>query len=116
MPNGPAFHDAGQAGDIAVSYREFLRVPAMSAGVYVLAAGASDPQQPHAEDELYVVLAGRAVIHVGQESHPVGPGSLVYVPAELPHRFADITEDLRVAVVFAPPESRPTTDSDRSPR
>lgn len=120
MTNAAAFHDtgeiAGQPTESAVSYREFLRVPAMSAGVYVLAAGSSDPQQPHAEDELYVVLAGRAVIHAGRESHPVGPGSVVYVPAELAHRFTDITEDLRVAVVFAPPESRPTTDPARSSR
>lgn len=89
-------------------YHEFLRVPTMSAGVYTLAAGATDPQQPHAEDELYVVVAGRAVIRTGDESHVVEPGSVVFVPAEQPHRFTDITEDLLVAVVFAPPESRPT--------
>jgi hypothetical protein len=34
-------------------YLEFLRVPAMSAGLYVLPAGAADPQHPHSEDELY---------------------------------------------------------------
>ncbi|MFE0377451.1 cupin domain-containing protein [Streptomyces inhibens] len=89
-------------------YVEFLRVPRMSAGVYVLATGAADPQQPHAEDELYIVIAGRATVWAGDESRPVGPGSIVYVPAEMPHRFTDITEDLRVAVVFSPPESRPT--------
>ncbi|WP_427152864.1 cupin domain-containing protein [Streptomyces sp. TRM70308] len=89
-------------------YLEFLRRPAMSAGLYALAAGDEDPQQPHAEDELYVVVEGRATVHVGGDTRPVGPGSVVYVPAEMPHRFSDITEDLRVVVVFAPPESRPT--------
>jgi len=34
-------------------YQEFLRVPALSVGVYVLAAGATDPQKPHQEDEVY---------------------------------------------------------------
>ena len=41
-------------------YREFLRVPSMSAGLYVLAAGATDPQRPHHEDEMYYVVRGRA--------------------------------------------------------
>lgn len=40
-------------------YLEFLRVPAMSAGLYELETGASDPQTPHAEDEIYYVIAGR---------------------------------------------------------
>ena len=42
------------------SYLEFLRVPAMSAGVYVLPAGAPDPQQPHHQDEIYYVVRGKA--------------------------------------------------------
>ncbi|MFI7099001.1 cupin domain-containing protein [Streptomyces sp. NPDC050161] len=112
MPDGPEFHEFAQLAErgdaTGQRYLEFLRGPTMSVGLYTLAAGGQDPQQPHAEDELYIVLAGRAVVHAGGASRPVGPGSLVYVPAEVPHRFTDITEDLRVAVVFAPPESRPT--------
>jgi mannose-6-phosphate isomerase-like protein (cupin superfamily) len=110
----PAVHDSERLATSAAAggqrYLEFLRVPTMSAGVYALAAGATDPQQPHAEDELYVVLAGRAVIQIGERSHPVGPGALVFVPATMPHRFTEITEDLRVAVVFAPPESQAPAD------
>src|SRR5699024_164633 len=71
-------------------YREFLRVPDLSAGLYVLEAGATDPQQPHGEDELYYVVRGRARITVGEETRDVGPGSLVFVAAEVPHRFHDI--------------------------
>jgi mannose-6-phosphate isomerase-like protein (cupin superfamily) len=112
VPDSPRFHEFEQLakeGEAAGQrYLEFLRVPTMSAGLYTLAAGAADPQQPHAEDELYIVLAGRATVHAGGESRPVGPGSVVFVPAEVPHKFTDITEDLRVAVVFAPAESRPT--------
>lgn len=89
-------------------YLEFLRVPSMSVGVYALAAGSTDPQQPHAEDELYVVTAGHATVWAGGLSRRVGPGSVVYVPAEMPHHFTDITEDLQVVVAFSPPESRPT--------
>jgi hypothetical protein len=40
-------------------YLEFLKVPALSAGLYMLAAGAVDRQEPHTEDEIYYVISGR---------------------------------------------------------
>jgi mannose-6-phosphate isomerase-like protein (cupin superfamily) len=40
-------------------YHEFLHVPAMSAGLYILKAGSVDPQKPHDEDEVYVIMSGR---------------------------------------------------------
>ncbi len=85
-------------------YLEFLRVPAMSAGVYTLAAGAADGQQPHTEDEVYYIVRGRATIRVGDEDRPVEPGTLVYVAAGVEHRFHTITEDLTTLVLFAPAE------------
>lgn len=91
-------------GRSARPYTEFLRVPAMSAGMYVLPAGAADPQQPHTEDELYVVLRGRAKIRVAEEDAEVGPGVAVFVPANVVHRFHSIAEDLSVLVLFAPAE------------
>jgi len=51
-------------------YLEFLRVPAMSAGLYRLPVGALDRQQPHYEDEVYYILKGRGMIQVGDESQP----------------------------------------------
>jgi len=86
-------------------YHEFLRAPSMSAGLYRLPAGGTDPQSPHREDELYLVVAGRATLVVADERRAVGPGSAAFVAAGVPHRFVDITEDLEVYVVFAPPES-----------
>lgn len=85
-------------------YVEFLRVPSLSAGLYVLAAGSEDPQRPHAEDEVYHVVRGRATIRVADEDRPVGPGSVIYVAAGVPHRFHAIEEDLEILVVFAPAE------------
>ena len=85
-------------------YREFLRVPDLSAGLYVLEAGATDPQLPHAEDELYYVVAGRGAITVGEESREVTAGSLVFVAATVPHRFHDIVETLQILVAFGPAE------------
>ena len=86
-------------------YLEFLRRDSMSCGLYVLEAGADDPQEPHQEDEVYVVLAGRAQLEVAGQDHPVEPGGVLFVARTVPHRFHDITERLSVLVLFAPAES-----------
>jgi mannose-6-phosphate isomerase-like protein (cupin superfamily) len=86
-------------------YLEFLRRDSMSCGLYVLEAGATDPQGPHQEDEVYVVLSGRARLRAGDRDDPVGPGSVLFVARTVPHRFHDITERLSVLVLFAPAES-----------
>jgi mannose-6-phosphate isomerase-like protein (cupin superfamily) len=85
-------------------YLEFVRSDDLSAGLYVLAAGAVDGQEPHSEDELYHVIRGRGAIVVGDETHPVHAGSLVYVEARVPHRFVEIEQELVVLVVFGPAE------------
>lgn len=85
-------------------YHEFIRTHDLSVGVYVLPAGATDPQGPHTEDEVYHVVRGRATITVGEEEHPVTAGSLVFVGADVPHRFHDIEEELVVLVIFGPAE------------
>jgi mannose-6-phosphate isomerase-like protein (cupin superfamily) len=83
---------------------EQLRVPSLSIGTYSVPVGGMDTQVPHGEDEVYVVTAGRARIVADSGEAAVGPGSVIYVPAGERHRFVDITEDLAVLVVFAPPE------------
>ncbi len=85
-------------------YLEFLREPAISAGLYTLEAGSSDPQNPHTEDEIYVVLEGRAKMLIGTQDFEVNPNDTIFVPALLEHRFHSITETLKVIVVFAPAE------------
>jgi quercetin dioxygenase-like cupin family protein len=94
-----------QRADSLRLYQEFLRVPAMSAGVYVLPAGAVDPQHPHKEDEMYYVIRGKARMRVGAEERAVSSGSVIFVEAKAEHRFFDITEELVVLVFFAPAES-----------
>ena len=86
-------------------YWEFLREASMSAGLYRLPAGSEDAQEPHAEDEVYVVLAGSARLASGDDDADVHAGTVAFVPAGEVHRFHDITDDLAVLVVFAPPES-----------
>ncbi len=86
-------------------YLEFLRVPAMSAGVYVLAAGSADRQSPHQQDELYYVVRGKARMRAGHHDQSVTRGTLIFVPAHLEHQFYDIEEEITVLVFFAPAES-----------
>jgi len=88
-----------------VAYREFLRVPTMSAGLYVIPAGGVDPQLPHHEVEMYYVVRGKARFRAGDDDGEVAAGSVLFVAAGVEHRFYDITEELAVLVFFAPPES-----------
>ena len=83
---------------------EQLRVPDLSVGTYSIAAGGIDDQEPHGEDEIYVVTAGRATFEAGGDQIPVGPGSVIYVPAREEHRFSEVTEALAAVVLFAPAE------------
>lgn len=105
---GPVPDVEAIAADLAASrqrYREILRVPSMSVGVYRLAVGQPDPQSPHRQDELYVVVRGRARFVTPDGSRSVARGDLLFVPAGRPHRFEGIVAELVVLVVFAPPES-----------
>jgi len=94
-------------------YHEFIRTHDLSVGVYVLQAGAIDPQEPHTEDEIYHVVAGRARVTVGDEDRPVAAGSIVFVAADAPHRFHDIEEELVLLVVFGPAEYTHRVDHER---
>ena len=86
-------------------YHEFLRVPAMSAGVYVLSAGTTDNQTPHNEDEIYYVVRGKAKMRLGREDRSVSEGDVIFVEKAAEHRFFDIAEELVLLVIFAPAES-----------
>ena len=85
-------------------YHEFISVPDLSGGLYVLEAGAIDRQNPHTEDELYIVMSGRGRITVGDEIRDVRPGTVVFVGAGVVHRFHDIEERLVLLVAFGPAE------------
>jgi mannose-6-phosphate isomerase-like protein (cupin superfamily) len=95
----------GRAGS-GQAFLEFLHVPSMSVEVYVLPAGGVDRQKPHAEDEIYYAVRGRAVFRAEDEDRPVGPGTVLYVRAGIEHRFHSITEELTLLVFFAPAHAR----------
>ena len=98
--------------ELGERYLEFFTADTgtLSLGLYVLPAGDTDPQQPHAEDEIYYVVSGMARIQVGDEDQAVKAGSVIFVETGVPHRFHSITETLTLLVVFAPPRrSRATS-------
>lgn len=83
------------------TYLPFLTVPALRCGVYVLAAGAEDPQGPHEEDEVYYIESGEAMFTAEGREQAVRPGSILYVAAGVEHRFHSIRKDLKVLVFFS---------------
>ena len=84
-----------------VKYEEFLRVPALSCGLYHLPVGAKDMQTPHDEDEVYFVLEGRATLRIGGEVKTVTPGTILYIKATEEHSFFEIEEAMTLLVFFA---------------
>lgn len=86
-------------------YHEFLRVPSMSAGLYVIPADGTDPQQPHNEDEIYYIVSGKGHFTYDGQDVAVEAGSVLYVPKQVEHRFHTVEEDLTILVFFAPAES-----------
>jgi mannose-6-phosphate isomerase-like protein (cupin superfamily) len=81
---------------------ERFRVPDLSVGTYSIPAGGTDDQTPHHEDEIYVVVSGRAVLDTGDGRTDVSTGSVIYVAAGEDHTFTEVTEDLTLLVIFAP--------------
>ncbi|MDJ0949818.1 MAG: cupin domain-containing protein [Alphaproteobacteria bacterium] len=87
-PGGERFVEAFTHGTLAVE---------------LYAPRGEDPQQPHDRDEAYVVVSGNGTFLNGDERHAFGPGDFLFVPAGVPHRFEDFTDDLAVWVIFYGP-------------
>ena len=83
-----------------VRLHEFLRTPSLSCSVYHVPAGSKDMQSVHEEDELYLVLEGRAHLRVEEDDYVVEKGTLMYVRRTSEHTFFDVEEDLTVLAFF----------------
>jgi mannose-6-phosphate isomerase-like protein (cupin superfamily) len=73
--------------------------PGIQIGVYVLVAPEPDRQQPHADDEIYIVLEGTGTLDIEGEAVELREGHAVFVPAGAEHRFSGY-EQLSVLVIF----------------
>ncbi len=76
--------------------------PGLEIGVYVLVAPEPDRQQPHEDDEVYIVLDGSGVLEVEGNRLDLDEGHFAFVPAHVEHRFVAY-EQLSVLVVFTRP-------------
>lgn len=81
--------------------------PGIELGVYVLVAPEPDRQQPHEDDEIYIVIEGSGVLDVEGTSVPMKAGDAVFVEAGADHRFSAY-EQLSVLVLF---ERKPAGNS-----
>jgi len=81
--------------------------PGLEIGVYVLVAPEPDTQQPHEDDEVYVVLSGRGILDVEGAEAALAEGQAVFVEAGAEHRFTGY-EGLSLLVVFTPPRAEAT--------
>jgi mannose-6-phosphate isomerase-like protein (cupin superfamily) len=96
---GPVVEKLRAAGG---GYEIVHESPGLELGVYVLVAPEPDRQQPHEDDEVYLVLEGTGVLEVEGDSIPVREGNSVFVEAGADHRFTAY-EQLALFVVFTRP-------------
>lgn len=80
------------------TYASLIPLDGAELGIY--APVGQDPQQPHDRDELYFVARGTGTFLNGETRTSFGPGDVLYVPAQVPHRFETFSEDFAVWVVF----------------
>ncbi len=89
--------DAARSADDGV-YSVMMEHGTMELGYYCPIG--TDPQQPHTQDELYIVHAGTGTFLRGDERIPFAPGDALFVAAGVDHRFVDFSEDIALWVVF----------------
>jgi mannose-6-phosphate isomerase-like protein (cupin superfamily) len=80
--------------------------PGLEVGVYVLVAPEPDRQQPHEDDEVYVVIEGRGTLQVEDEELDLEEGQAMFVAAGAEHRFTGY-ESLSLLVIFTRPVETP---------
>ena len=86
MPEGKRFHYP-------------IRHGSMRVGVYA-PRPPHDPQSPHDQDELYIVITGAGTFVKGDERRGFGPGDVIFVEAGAAHRFEGYGPDFATWVVF----------------
>ncbi len=88
--------------DDETQHTEALDAGPLTIEVGTYPAGTSTPKNPHNEEEVYYVISGKGKLRVGDETHTIEAGDMVYVEPALEHDFFDITEDLEVLIIFGP--------------
>jgi hypothetical protein len=63
-----------------------------------------DLQQPHEQDEVYIVASGSGTFLRGEERVSFVRGDFLFVPAGVVHRFEQFTKDFSTWVLFFGPK------------
>lgn len=98
-----AKHEAGALlADLPKPFAELFRRGDLS--VEFFAPRGRDTQQPHAQDEIYIVASGTGVFRRDTERVPFAPGDFLFVPAGVSHHFEEFSDDFQTWVVFFGPD------------
>ena len=81
---------------------EILRHGSLEVRYY--APSGTDAQTPHDRDELYLVASGQGIFVRGAERIAFGPQDVLFVPANMEHRFEDFSADFGAWVMFYGPQ------------
>ena len=79
----------------------------MFVGLNCFEPGQSQKTHVHAgSDKFYLVVSGKARMVVGSDTREVGPGTVVWAPADVPHGVLQVMERTVMLVAMAPPPHR----------
>ena len=59
-----------------------------------------NPQTPHAQDEIYIVLRGRGIFVHGGVRERFGPGDILFVAAGIEHHYESYSDDFVLWRIF----------------
>lgn len=82
-------------------FLNFLRIHNLEAGIILLHPGEKDTQASHSTDELYFIIEGSGFMELGKNKRAVKKGSVIFIPANMHHKFYGNSEDILVLYVFA---------------
>ena len=98
-----ALQDAGEhLAQVPETFVELFKRGDLS--VELFAPHEVDTQQPHEQDEIYIVAAGSGVFRRGAERVPFGPGDFLFVPAGVSHAFETFSDNFKTWVIFFGPK------------
>ncbi len=83
-------------------FKELFRNGSLSIEIYK--PEGVDLQEPHNQDEIYVVVSGSGIFVNGESKNPFEAGEVLFVPASAVHRFEEFTDDFSTWVIFFGPE------------
>jgi mannose-6-phosphate isomerase-like protein (cupin superfamily) len=82
-------------------FHVLIKNGSMFTGLY--APGGEDRQQPHEQDEVYIVVRGDGVLECEGERLHCTTGDVLFVAARAAHRFVEMSEDFATWAVFYGP-------------